>query len=96
MEINPIFVEIAEGPDHSVTKHEASVSKKEAEFNTKNTIVEDNKVNSSYEIKVFREEYKQMTYHYSLQLKQLQCNQRLSMFLFGILSLNQKNMCITK
>ncbi|MCE2614998.1 MAG: restriction endonuclease [Nitrosopumilus sp. (ex Thoosa mismalolli)] len=69
MDIDPTLVEIAESPDYTITKHEASVSKKEAEFNTQNNIVEDNKADLPYEIKVSREEYKQKTFHYKPPMK---------------------------
>lgn len=69
MDIDSTLIEIAESPDHTITKHTASVLKKEAEFNAQNNIVEDNKADLSYEIKVSREEYKQMTYHYKPPIK---------------------------
>ncbi len=69
MEIDPTLVEMAESPDHSITKHAASTSAKEAEFNARNSIAEDNKADLPYEIKVSREEYKQMTYHYKPPIK---------------------------
>lgn len=71
MDIESTLVELAESPDHSITKHPVSVTKKEAEFSTRNKIAEDNKADFSYEMKVSREEFKSMTYHYKPPIKSI-------------------------
>lgn len=71
MEIDPTLVEMAESSEYSVTKHPPSIKKTEAEFNARNNIAEDNKADLPYEIKVSREEYKQMTYHYKPPIKSI-------------------------
>lgn len=71
MDLESTLVELAESPDHSITKHTVSIAKKEAEFSARNKIAEDNRADLPYDMKVSREESKSMTYHYKPTIKSI-------------------------